>query len=57
VTTVVLDVHLTAEDRCDRCGAKAAKATRLGSGAVLYWCVHHWRKHKDALERQTAAAP
>ena len=55
--TTVIDVHLTEQDVCDRCGARAAKATRPGSGKVLYWCGHHWRKHKDALERQTAAAP
>lgn len=39
---------LTAQDRCDRCGAQAYTAYVL-SGMDLLMCAHHNREHGDAL--------
>jgi len=39
-------------DRCDRCGSRAyvwtvlAFKTNIGE---LFWCRHHWLKHREAL--------
>ena len=43
---------LTAQDRCDRCGAQAYIRAVL-SGGELFFCAHHWRRHADAI-RQSA---
>lgn len=40
---------LTAQDRCDRCGARAYVRVALPVGELLF-CAHHARKHADALE-------
>lgn len=40
---------LTAEDRCDRCGAQAYVRARLQSGGELLFCGHHARQHLPAL--------
>jgi hypothetical protein len=49
VGTEVPDVQtLTAEDRCDRCGAQAYVVTAHGSGE-LKWCAHDFRKHEEGL--------
>ncbi|WP_043346947.1 DUF7455 domain-containing protein [Beutenbergia cavernae] len=40
--------QLTAEDRCDRCGAQAYVRVSLPSGE-LYFCAHHGRKHAPAF--------
>lgn len=55
---------LTAQDRCDRCGAQAQARTVHevtkkrnvygGSRAVegprpLLWCAHHFKDHRDIL--------
>jgi len=40
--------HLTAADRCDRCGARAYVRVVLPVGELLF-CAHHGRKHADAL--------
>lgn len=45
---------LTAEDRCDRCGAQAYLRVELQSGGELLFCAHHAREHGDAL-RDVAA--
>lgn len=42
-------VVLTAEDRCDRCGAAAKALVLLPSGGELMFCGHHWRRHEDRL--------
>ena len=42
-------VVLTAEDRCDRCGAQAYAAARLEGGLDLLFCCHHWREHGAAV--------
>lgn len=39
---------LTAQDRCDRCGAQAKYVT-AHLKSTLMWCAHHFRKHEDAL--------
>lgn len=42
-------LDLNANDRCDRCGARAShKATKPGSPYLLF-CSHHYREHRDAL--------
>lgn len=38
--------HLSAADRCDRCGAQAYVRVVLPVGELLF-CAHHAREHKD----------
>lgn len=45
---VVEKEKLTAEDRCDRCGAQAYAKTTHQNGD-LRWCQHHYRQHQDKL--------
>ncbi|HEX2177614.1 MAG TPA: hypothetical protein VHG70_17045 [Nocardioidaceae bacterium] len=40
---------LTAEDRCDRCGAQAYIRVELDGGGELLFCAHHGREHADKL--------
>ena len=47
--TTALAPELTAEDRCDRCGAQAYIRARLVSGGELLFCAHHGRQHIPAL--------
>ena len=56
VTTAVAPstASLSAEDRCDRCGAQAYLRVELVSGGELLFCAHHAREHGDKL-RQVAA--
>ena len=50
VTTAVAPTPaLTAEDRCDRCGAQAYLRVELQSGGELLFCAHHAREHGDKL--------
>lgn len=44
---------LTAEDRCDACGAQAYVRARFGQGELLF-CAHHARKHGAKLEEMGA---
>lgn len=45
-------LDLTAQDRCDRCGARAlAVAKKFGLSDLLF-CGHHLHEHEDALLRQ-----
>jgi hypothetical protein len=55
VTTAVAPAApaLTAEDRCDRCGAQAYLRVELHTGGELLFCAHHAREHGDKL-RQVA---
>lgn len=39
---------LTAQDRCDRCGAQAKARTAHEAGPLL-WCAHHFKDHRDLL--------
>lgn len=45
--------ELTNEDRCDSCSqpARAVVLVNIESSA-LYFCGHHFRKHKKALDDQ-----
>ena len=40
--------ELTAEDRCDSCGAQAYVRVTMASGE-LFFCAHHGTKFKDKL--------
>lgn len=46
-----LDRRFTAADRCDRCSARAKVLAVLHSGGQLYFCGHHARVHRPALQR------
>jgi hypothetical protein len=48
-TAVAPGPALTAEDRCDRCGAQAYIRVELNSGGELLFCAHHGREHADRL--------
>lgn len=41
--------NLTAHDRCDRCGARAAHVSLHATGELL-WCAHHWKKYQEVLD-------
>jgi ribosomal protein S14 len=47
------DPTLTAQDRCDRCGAQAYLRAVMPGGGDLQFCRHHAREHGDKL-RQVA---
>lgn len=44
---------LTAIDRADCCDARAYYKVELKSSRLLYFCHHHYMKHKKALLLQT----
>ncbi|QYJ05372.1 hypothetical protein KUV85_06750 [Nocardioides panacisoli] len=44
---------MTAEHRCDRCGAQAYIRVELSTGGELLFCAHHGREH-DAKIREVA---
>jgi hypothetical protein len=48
-TAVAPGPALTAEDRCDRCGAQAYIRVELSGGGELLFCAHHGREHADKL--------
>lgn len=41
-------IALTAEDRCDSCGAQAYVRVTMASGELLF-CAHHGNKFKEKL--------
>ncbi len=41
-------IRLTAQDRCDRCGAQARHLARKGELEILF-CNHHKVEHDPAL--------
>ena len=45
---------LSADDRCDGCGAQAYVRVRLATGGELLFCGHHWGRHADVLRTQAA---
>ena len=49
MTTAVAPRPLTADDRCDRCGAQAYLRVSLASGSELLFCAHHGRRHEEKL--------
>jgi hypothetical protein len=50
MTTTHETDELTARDRCDRCGAQAYVRVTLASGFDLFFCAHHARAHRDAID-------
>ena len=40
---------LTAQDRCDRCGAQAYLRVEIGDVGELLFCAHHAREHGDKI--------
>lgn len=51
-TTVAVEptpANLTAEDRCDACGAQAYIRVGLATGDLLF-CGHHGNENKEKLE-------
>jgi hypothetical protein len=48
-TTTIAASPLTAEDRCDRCGAQAYVRTTMESGFDLLLCAHHFRENEPRL--------
>lgn len=48
MTTISAQPQLTAQDRCDQCGAQAYVRVTLNSGVLLF-CSHHARRHATAL--------
>ncbi|MEJ7834252.1 MAG: hypothetical protein WKF79_15165 [Nocardioides sp.] len=50
-TAVAPSAPLTAEDRCDRCGAQAYLRVELQTGSELLFCAHHAREHGDKLKQ------
>ena len=53
--TSVLASHpqLTADDRCDRCGAQAYIRVTLAAGGELLFCAHHGHAHEDKLREMS----
>lgn len=43
-------MKLTAQDRCDRCGAQAYVKVELKTGGELLFCAHHAREHLPTLK-------
>ncbi|MGZ4630946.1 DUF7455 domain-containing protein [Oryzihumus sp.] len=54
MNTALAPTPLTAQDRCDRCGAQAYIRVTLPSGGELLFCAHHGRAHEAKL-REVAA--
>jgi len=50
VTTTMLQTPLGADDRCDRCGARAYYRATLVNGE-LFFCGHHGRKVLPKLKK------
>ena len=51
MTTALAPTPLTAQDRCDRCGAQAYIRVVLPSGGELLFCAHHGRKYDEELRK------
>ncbi len=49
MTTTTATTGLTADDRCDRCGARAYVRAVLPGGGELLFCAHHGRRHVKRL--------
>lgn len=46
---------LTAQDRCDRCGAQAYLRVTLLTGGELMFCAHHANQHREKLTQVASA--
>ena len=55
MTTTVDASPMTAQDRCDRCGAQAYVRATMESGFELLFCAHHWHENEARL-RQVATS-
>jgi len=42
------ELTLTANDRCDNCGAQAYVSALLESGELMF-CAHHWGQYEAKL--------
>lgn len=42
-------IEFTAEDRCDRCRARAYTLARHEDFGELMFCLHHRREHADIM--------
>ncbi len=49
MTSLAERSRLTADDRCDRCGAQAYVQVELLAGAELLFCAHHARQYQEKL--------
>ena len=49
MTSALASHPLTAQDRCDRCGAQAYIRATMASGGELLFCAHHGHAHEDKL--------
>ena len=47
--------HLSAGDRCDRCGAQAYVRVVLAGGGELLFCNHHYGEHEASLAKVAIA--
>ena len=54
MSALTATASLTANDRCDGCGAQAYVRVRLATGGELLFCGHHWGRHADAVRPQAA---
>ena len=48
VDQAAVEHKLTAQDRCDACGAQAYIRVVVNNGELLF-CAHHGRKHQEKL--------
>jgi hypothetical protein len=54
MSALTATASLTADDRCDGCGAQAYVRVRLATGGELLFCGHHWGRHAGAVRPQAA---
>ena len=52
MVTKTLDSELTAQDRCDKCGAAAKVVATFLNGELLF-CGHHARDVKTSLQEKS----
>lgn len=54
VSETAANAELTAQDRCDSCGAQAYVKVDLDSNKTLslMFCNHHYMRHEAALSRK-----
>lgn len=55
MTPTITESPLTAQDRCDRCGAQAYVRATMESGFDLLMCAHHFHDNEARL-REIAIA-
>lgn len=55
MTATLATSPITAQDRCDRCGAQAYVRVVLSTGGELLFCAHHGREHSATLTALSAS--